>query len=1742
MSEEKVYLPLNEWVDLEKEWPFAEFLTKSIDDVFLSPPEVDPATGKTTLDIFLLKDLSLSIPGLPWLELSISPPSGGTGVVIPLKIQLDPFEISIEKAPLVARIKRDVLQPVKLGSREPDLDKQFTEITLGSVTLSINAEGHLKIKVGAGTKISRCMIGTSGLIIEAGDVQWLSPIKSGDPVPTNIKAPPGGFGQFTGLYIGNAQVDLPDIHLLLPQTVKFEDCYIGTGGFTGKISGSWNLQLSGDKKSFTGDGAGNIFGIPFGLKEIDLEFKQNALVKSKIQGAIIFPFFDQPAFVDIGLTMDGDFTIALSADQTLPLPQGELPQKNADGLFVFTKKDLVKLTVKGLGFERQDGKFSVNMSGSIKPLIRSLDWPEFDVKSLSIDSEGKVRIDGGWINLPNQKGFNLYGFRVDFTKIGFGNEADGARWIGLSGGIKLVDGLPLEGGVEGLRLIWKSPTDIRMAIGGIRVGFEIKDVLKFNGTVVFIDEPTKKGFKGGIKMVLYPLNGCSLDVQLIVGKNTLSPPYTFFYIYINAELPIGIPLFSTGLALYGMAGLFGYNIEPSKGKIPGGENETWYENPDGSPGWYLRDVSGITDTSKWIDNYESMAFGAGFTLGTLSDNGFTISAKTLIVLLIPGPIIIVEGKVNLLKERKKLLEETPLFRVLAVYDHRAGTFLMNIEANYALPEKDSGKVLNIRALAEAFFNFNDPAKLHLYIGQDQPTEKRIRAKILSLFEANAYFMLDSNRLAMGAWVGYDNEWQFGPLRVILEAWMEGRAEITFKPPQATGSMTLQGRVGLSVFGFSIGLSVGAGVEVQAPNPFLVHVELYIKLDLPWPFPDPEAHVVLEWKEEVPPPIPMPLAGFGIEHLKVTEKWSLEKYPLYDSNADGFWDENPNPIGEPNDAHSKSPVVPLDAKPVIVFAKPVEDAAKIGDDPKDSDRYEYKYRLLNVTLEKRPKTGGAWVKVAVRSQSSNEKYGELYGKWQAVSDGGQQVNAKLMLWGRTSFSISRESENNVIWHNYIKDVYDPCAIDTKFKVVCIDFEDKEPKTYLPVVFVKDGAIFYGQSQSQVVRYTALWAGTNNALDLIGVPPAIDIMTHVPQSAMFVVFPETVGKVDIFLGKGTSMTVTTFSEGLQPCETRQVYIPSNTPDVDMKPVTFYECPIRALSLSPVERGLISKICYVTTKEIKRGIDSIALWGHIKETTKLHWKEHKENIFEPDMYYKLTAVTEAIRNNDHFQFEEHAYFQTEKPPGSYLLSNVREGEHYPTAGPLKDLSAYINKTIPKVGEKPVYRAYDIGVIFNESYVEQMYLMANLPLAIQLFDNNDKPVVDTDGKEVVLENQWGDNPQIFLTRDEKQWIAVMQGCAEINYTEKYRTRNLYSGHKNMVLKSETFYKAKVIAGREPTKYVVYQFSFITSKYATFIHQIHSFRDVAWSLGKLSGLSDSLLNKAILEGILAGINPGNPHQPEIEAKKFEQITELFKLGIRQLPSSLEVLALDDNSECYGFLIESPEPIDWKRVTMSVSYSSSNPLVEEASEPIKIIGASISQSGVGTACNNEWVDILLREPFDINGLVVEHKSEGGNDFQRYILFSSEKLLPAGTIIRTHSGKEEDDTGFSPEIEHRYLSLNTWQFKSMGETLRLKDAQGKVLHARYIAKAGSFSSKGAICIRNADNTRAFVFYPGSGENASKIEKGNYRFDLRFKRNTGGDQPVLKRMGGDSDEETDIEFSYPAILPGCITVGGFFMRKI
>lgn len=343
--------------------------------------------------IIITEQLSFEMPAIDGVSIAILANGNLTSLSFSFEMDIDTFHLRIIDSNISIRIRSDLLKPMKAEGNKfvPDDKAKFVELNF-TPTINVNNREGIFFENTPSLSFQPFMVGNTNVIIEASDIIFAFRENDMALVPATIPR------HWRGLYIKNAIIHLPDISVALASDIQLNDFFIGSGGFCGKITGHWIPQLAADKKSFTGNGAGTIFGIPFALKEINLEFDRNTFKTSKIQGAIIFPFFDEPALVDIQLSDDGDFKVILSEEQTLPLgiPQ---PQKE-NGFFVFTKQDLMKLTIKSL-------------SAHVKPE---------SLAEISID-EGKCLILLGRADSFLRKYLPAEGLEIDFgLSIGWSSE------------------------------------------------------------------------------------------------------------------------------------------------------------------------------------------------------------------------------------------------------------------------------------------------------------------------------------------------------------------------------------------------------------------------------------------------------------------------------------------------------------------------------------------------------------------------------------------------------------------------------------------------------------------------------------------------------------------------------------------------------------------------------------------------------------------------------------------------------------------------------------------------------------------------------------------------------------------------------------------------------------------------------------------------------------------------------------------------------------------------------------------------------------------------------------------------------------------------------------------------------------------------------------------------------------------------------------------------------------------------
>ena len=172
--------------------------------------------------------------------------------------------------------------------------------------------------------------------------------------------------------------------------------------------------------------------------------------------------------------------------------------------------------------------------------------------------------------------------------------------------------------------------------------------------------------------------------------------------------------------------------------------------------------------------------------------------------------------------------------------------------------------------------------------------------------------------------------------------METNAVVSFKPAHLYADLWVHGAVDLKAFGFGLGLTLDAKLAADVFDPFHVLGEFAVGINLPWPFNKKkiEAHVKLEWKDPpVQPPIPAPLKDVAIEHFKTSTKWPLPMPTLLVPNyadpadPDGFLLVSlPNPLPDPPNnlpPPIDAPIVALDCRPSLGFARNVNDDAQVG---------------------------------------------------------------------------------------------------------------------------------------------------------------------------------------------------------------------------------------------------------------------------------------------------------------------------------------------------------------------------------------------------------------------------------------------------------------------------------------------------------------------------------------------------------------------------------------------------------------------------------------------------------------------------------------------------------------------------------------------------------------------------------------------------------------------------------------------
>jgi len=837
-------------------------------------------------------------------------------------------------------IPRSVLIPVK-ASGEIEEDESIKTVLLfeaGELTFSSDGgfgfDEFLSLSFPAAHP--KAQIGNTGLVIGFTnaklDVSRTSNIPEADAAgyPTD----------FVGLYVQEASIEFnrfgQDDTSKQSVAIVGDNLLIGTGG----ISGTIGLETTGSLHR-------NFGSFDIELDKFSLTFRQNAITGSAISGKLTIPGFktnNGPAVVliDAAIKDNGDFDITAK-------PQA--------GGFPITIPDVLEVIVRKLEVGSVNGRFFVSVAGTLNfianlPVLGEILPKGVEINKLTIWDNGDLEFEGGFIAVPKSFRLQIGPVNMEVGNISLGahsRQLNGIdrnyRFFGFDGMINTGRaGVNASG--NGIKYFFTTdnngqdrPFDQFLSIDQILIDLSLPgdgdNALTLNGYLnMHNPDPAISGSNAGSEYtgaVAFEIP--KLHLSGSAGMR-LDPSIPAFVVDIGLELAKPIPLGGTGLGIYAFRGLIGQHYMPAK-------SATTPSLPDTATWWdYYKAKSTITgregiELDKFADK-PGFSVGAGMSIATTFDSGFTFSSKLFLLLGMPD-VFLMQGQAGILRNRIGLKDDIdPPFSALIVIGDNS--VRGNLSVNYNVPESGSlkGAVFGLQGTLDMAFFFNNASGWYLNIGKDNPESERIQAKILTLFKGHAYLMISSQGIKVGAGASFDFNKSFGPVGVGFGAYLNLGGFISFKPIQIGGFIQAGGYAYIKVWKFKLGLAVDLTLAVEAPNPFNISGSLQVKLNLPWPLPDVKFALEMSWHfnnnqhvllEPLPVlQLPDPEKGYlPAVAYNILSKETFQLNYLTNENSDvipvpgdAAWKYNFN---VPQDAQSVT--IPLDSFIDIELLKPVK---------------------------------------------------------------------------------------------------------------------------------------------------------------------------------------------------------------------------------------------------------------------------------------------------------------------------------------------------------------------------------------------------------------------------------------------------------------------------------------------------------------------------------------------------------------------------------------------------------------------------------------------------------------------------------------------------------------------------------------------------------------------------------------------------------------------------------------------------
>lgn len=1595
---------------------------------------------------------------------------------------------------------------------QPTDNSDAVRIPLAQVTLTIGKGITVILQPGS---LPSCQLGSSGVMLQSASVNLAV---GGSQQPAGVDP------NFRGLVIQNLGFTLPSDLDQGGETLSFKKVLIGSTG----VSASANIPLGGASMS--------LFGAAFNAEQLAIDVERSSLASAQITGTLTLPFFDQDIDVVLGIG-DGGWTLSLAtSDLSLAIP---------------SSAPLLILNLDALGIERRDGETWFKVSGTVQlnapqgfeSLLSNI--PSLTLRDVLINSHGEIKAAGGMMALSSQQMLKIGDvFSAKLTHFGLGRD-DQYQFITFSGEIDLVAGLNLKGTFQDLQFCWGNGTTLRFKEIDVRASEA--GVFAIDGSVDFVTSgaappgtpansarpPSEHGFTGRLSLQIESV-GLELDLQCAIIEVGGTPSFAALFFTFDLKLPVGIPLWTTGLAIYGFDGLLAWHYHPA--------DQTTQALPTDWVGWYTGAPGpGATQLIKWAPasaleaQDDVKGIGAGITLATLPDVGFSLHARTTLVVLVPGPIFILDGSLNFIELPEGLDDATATeqgtFDVIIVYDGNAETLTLGIDANFS-----EDPVISLTGTAAAYFDFLDATKWYLHVGTKA---KPFQAQAIKIFNASAYFDIDSNQIVLGAQAGFNQDYHFGPLEAKVAIGAATQVTVVYRPGAIDGMASLNGDIKLSAFGLGVDLAIDVDLAIQvitAVNGTIgpwwrlrFEIDAELKINLLFTSADLKAQISVTVESPTAsvrtPPV-LALTGLSLDHGHSALQTQAALQPVRNSTGVGSGPAAVMP------AQSDLSLVPPDCMPTLQFCVALNDTwsgaqnAPQGIGAVSAGNSEYTYTLTEVTI----------TNLGQGLSGGTPFAGAITGAWSSGTG-----SRTFQMWTESPYFLTRFTTPQ----NRSADVAaltgpSPCTtVSYTPKEVCVSATLFPVLQFGSATMVRPTTAVRGLS-SDPTQWMVCDERMNGAVLIVGKANRMGFASGVGKIVIWFLsgFLDDVphpGDIQFLDAGGNAASGTTVISQVNGTVLASLTFTTSASVVSM----FFD-----------RRFDVLEICYVTTEEFTRqsAARAIAQSQMANLSNPAQTSPSVRPVFLPWTNYQVTITTTAVDESGNTStFTDCAYFRTAGPPGFRLPADRNpSSQAYPNSTALSDLSTYIGGTVPASDAvriangryEPTYRGYDPAVVFNEGYVPQMYDDAAIDLDINVVEFNNAPLVANGtfqdvhrtplyagardgGGTLQARTQiyapdsraqsrrggtWGRAVGMgHNTPDRTRWAGLVAKC-KISQHPPPDSAAVLPLDPRAALAPQRKYQLQLSGVPRATaqftsSVILCRSTFTTSRFLTMTHQLQSFPGIVFAQSGTTAASMGL-------GAALPV-PATGAPDAVEDTAYQAL--LAAAGLTPLDvETLDITSLlDAGGNVNALFVQTPEPVPWDRIALSgVDYALGAPPLTRART------GKISDIVPGTA---GYVEIILLTDGDISTWSLS--SDAGVVYS----FAGEGVWPGGTVFRV--------LGSSSVTAAADIQVRTGAVVPSSATKLTLSSGTTTLHT--LPLAGTFVSGGVVLTRALTGTAFFVRFTDAQNMLAAFPSATLRFSWLALRDIGDPTRIWTRDGDSTEESTRLwvapQPKWPAVGP-------------